>query len=272
MNVLTLLTPWLPSPLVMVLTALAAGLYLRGCRHERVPWYRQLSYWLGLFLVYLAMHSRWDYYAEREFFIHRAQHAVLHHLGPFLIALSWPGPALLAGLPAGWRERWLQPLQATWPVRAVLAVLTNPIVTGVLFFGLIWLWLVPDIHFFVMLDVHLYRLMNWSMLLDGLLFWYLVLDPRPSPPARLSPGTRVVLLIAVIPPQMVSGAMIAFATHNIYPLYELCGRAFGGITALDDQTLGGLILWIPGTMMSLAGALFALYFWYRSKEGAPAPK
>lgn len=269
MSALSLLVPWLPSPTVVLSTAVFAVLYFRGCRREPVAWNRQLSFWLGLVLIYAAMHTRLDYYAEREFFIHRTQHVVLHHLGPFLIALAWPGSALRAGLPEAWRGRRYEQAVAFPPVRWLHAVFTNPIITASLFVGLIWLWLVPEVHFYAMLDVRLYRLMNWSMLLDGLLFWYLVLDPRPSPPARFGPGVRVLLIVAVIPPQIVSGAMITFATHSIYPLYDLCGRAFAGIDSLTDQTIGGLILWIPSTMMSIAGAVFALYFWFRTKEKTP---
>jgi len=68
---------------------------------------------------------------------------------------------------------------------------------------------------------------------------------------------------AVIPPQLLSGALITVSTAQLYPLYELCGRAFSSISAHDDQVLGGVVLWIPSSMMSILGALLALWFWYR---------
>jgi len=94
----------------------------------------------------------------------------------------------------------------------------------------------------------------------------LALDPRSSPPARLKRGVRALLLAAVIPPQMASGAIITLAPYNLYPLCELCSRAFSGIAPLQDQTFGGLMLWIPSTMMSLVGALFVLATWFRSEQ------
>jgi putative membrane protein len=266
MHWLTLLTPWLFSPTVIAATGVAAVLYVRGVRRHPVPVMRQVSFWFGLALVYAAMHTRVDYYAEREFFVHRTQHMVLHHMGPFFIALAWPGPALFAGLPARLRRRASAGIPGAHVLRALWRAVTGPVITGVLFVGLIWLWLIPTIHFYAMLDVHLYRLMNWSMLLDGLLFWFLTLDPRSQPPARLSRGARVVLLAAIIPPQVASGAMVTFATSNLYPLYELCGRAFAGISARQDQSLGGLVLWVPSTMMSLIGVLTAMYWWFKSSE------
>lgn len=268
MNWPGLLVPWLPSPTVIATFAIFGWLYLRGSPREKVPAARRLAFWTGWALLYVALQTRMDYYAERQFFVHRLQHVLLHHLGPFLIALSWPGPAARAGLPAGVRRAIVEPILGSRPFRAAMDVLMNPAISATLFVGLVWVWLVPHIHFYAMLDVRLYRLMNWTMAIDGLFFWLLTLDPRPSPPARLKPGVRVMLLVAVMPPQIAPAALITFATSNLYPLYELCGRAFGGITTHQDQTLGGLILWILSSMMCAVGALVAMYYWFRNAEEA----
>jgi putative membrane protein len=268
---LKLLIPWQPSAVVSVVMVSTAILYIRG-RKGGVSFWRQLSFWTGFILLYGALHTQLDYYAEREFFVHRLQHMVLHHLGPFLIALSFPGLIFRSGLPMSWRVR-LRSICATGFFRAVIGCLMNPIISGVLFVGLIWLWLIPGIHFYAMLDVRLYRIMNWSMAIDGLLFWFLILDPRRSPPARLSLGGRIILLGAIIPPQVLPAAMITLASRQVYPLYALCGRAFGGVSAENDQVIGGLILWIPTTMMSILGALIVLVFWFRltaEKKRKPA--
>ena len=37
-----------------------------------------------------------------------------------------------------------------------------------------------------MLDANLYELMNWTMAINGVMFWSLILDSRAKPPARLS--------------------------------------------------------------------------------------
>ena len=100
--------------------------------------------------------------------------------------------------------------------------------------------------------------MNWSMVLDGILFWCLVLDPRPSPPARVSFGARAALSLAVMFPQILLGAIIVFSSRDLYPYYDLCGRLFPSISALDDQQFGGLIIWIPPAMMSVAGMLVVI--------------
>ena len=62
-------------------------------------------------------------------------------------------------------------------------------------------------------------------------------------------------MFAVIPPQIVLGALIFFATRELYPIYTICGRAIDGVSALADQQIGGIILWIHGAMMSAIGIL-----------------
>ncbi|MGA9421220.1 MAG: cytochrome c oxidase assembly protein, partial [Rhodanobacteraceae bacterium] len=253
--------PWEPSFVIPVMFAASALLYVRGCVRLHVSRWRRLLFWLGFVLLYVALHTRLDYYAEHEFFVHRVQHLVLHHLGPFLIALSYPGAALRAALPESWRRYVLDTLLASAPVRRLLDVLLNPIVAALLFVGLIYLWLWPPVHFVAMLDARWYRVMNWSMVLDGLMFWWLVLDRRARPPARLAPGVRVLLALAVMVPQILLGAYITFSHDELYPIYALCGRAFAGISGATDQYLGGLILWIPSSMMSVVAALIAMRRW-----------
>lgn len=255
------LVPWEPSWVVVVSFAVIAAMYVRGNRMRRAPWPRRVSFWVGMAVVYIGLHTKLDYYAEHEFFMHRLQHLGLHHLGPFLIALAYPGVTLRAAIPPRWRNRWLRPVLASRALRWPLRILLNPLVAGFLFVGLIYFWLWPPVHFVAMLDARLYRVMNWSMVLDGLIFWWLVLDPRPHPPARLAPGLRIFLALAVIFPQILIGAYLTFTHRELYSIYDLCGRAFGSIPASTDQYMGGLILWIPSSMMSVVAALFALHHW-----------
>lgn len=127
-----------------------------------------------------------------------------------------------------------------------------------LFVGLIFFWLWPPIHFDAMLSRQLYWLMNWSMLLDGLLFWWLILDSRsPAVGNALGYGKRILLLALVAIPQMILGAWIVFSRGMVYDVYEVCGRAWP-MPPETDQLLGGLLTWIPPAMMSIVGILIIL--------------
>jgi putative membrane protein len=236
--------------------ALALYWFVRGLGRtdadERPAFWRQVSFVLGVILLYAVLQTRIDYYALHMFFVHRAQHFVLHHVGAFLVALGASGPVLWAGMPS-----FLRPVIASSPVKRTVDFIQHPAVAPVLFVGLIYLWLVPAIHTRVMLDARLYDIMNESMAVDGIFFWCLILDNRPKPPARIGSGLRALLVIAVEPFQMILGAILSLSSTDFYPVYRICGRVLD-ISALSDMHYGGLIIWLPSTLTSFAGMIAVL--------------
>jgi putative membrane protein len=212
--------------------------------------WRQAAFWAGLLLLWGVTQTGFEYLAQRMFFTNRLQHVAMHHVGPVLLALSTGGPVLLAGGPG-----WLRRLCYSRPVLLTYRVIQQPVIAVILFVGLFWFWLVPPVHFAAMLDPVLYQVMNWSMVIDGILFWALVLDTRPVPPARLRFGWRAALAVGVMFPQIVLGALITFATVDLFPYYAFCGRYFQSISAMTDQQIGGIVIWIPPAMMSVLGLL-----------------
>lgn len=256
--------PWDFSWIEFGATALTLYWFGRGLVAApalRPPVWRSIAFVAGIAAIYAVLQTHYDYMAQHMFFLNRIQHVVMHHLGPFLIALGNVGGTIRRGMP-GWARR----LAESRPARATLRILQQPVLAGFLFVGLFAFWLIPPIHFRAMLDPRLYAVMNWSMVLDGILFWCLVLDARPSPPARVGYGTRVALAIVVMFPQILIGAVIALSTRDYYPFYDLCGRLFPSIGALADQEIGGIVSWIPPAMMSVIAALMVLDALRRHEE------
>jgi len=249
--------PWDFSWSEFLAASLTLLWYLRGLALQapemRPRVWRRVVFLVGVGAIYAVLQTRFDYMAQHMFFLNRVQHVVMHHLGPFLIAVAWPGTTIWRGMPDAVRR-----LLASRPLAVVLRILQQPVLAPILFVGLFYFWLVPVIHFRAMLDARLYALMNWSMVVDGILFWSLVLDPRTKPPARLSFGARAALSCAVMFPQILLGAVITFSARDLYPFYDLCGRLYPSIDALDDQHIGGIISWIPPAMMSVVGILLVL--------------
>ncbi len=259
--------PWEFSWVFLASFVLAAVLYWRGCRRMPVSLGRRLSFWSGMAIIYLSLHTYLDYYAEHEFFMHRLQQLLLHHVAPLLIVAAYPGAAMRAALPLAWRARWLRPAQRSRPARVAAAVLLNPTLVTVLFIAFILIWLVPALQTLAMLDWRIYRFMNWSMLASGFAYWWLVLDHRPKPPARMGAGMRVLSPVITMSPQILAGAIVTFSKTDLYPIFEICGRAFT-FDVLTGQMIGGLIIWVPAAMVESAGSLLALRLWLRlSRRG-----
>ncbi len=260
--------PYEFSPTVLLVCLAALIFYVRGLRQSAVidqGFGRPLAFILGVIGMYAVMQTHFDFWSQHMFFIHRIQHLVLHHLAPFLIALSGPQLVLAAGTPALIRR----PLAAVWRHRLTQTLydwLQHPIVAPVLFVGLIYLWLIPSIHFYAMLNRPLYLLMNWSMAIDGLLFWWLMFQPRMQgkPPKRVY-GSRILILFLITWPQIAIGAYLSLSGQEIFNVYAVCGRIWPLAPAVDQQ-IGGLVTWIPAAMMSLFGALVVLRQWLRTER------
>jgi len=248
--------PWEFSWLEYLATLLTLTWFARGLKSlpaERHPaMWRLICFVAGVASFYIVLQTRIDYYAQHMFFVHRWAHFVLHHAGAFLIAIGMSGPVLWAGMP-----KFLKPVAKSRPVQAALNFLQHPVMAPFLFVGLLYFWLIPAIHTRVMLDANLYELMNWTMALNGVMFWSLILDSRAKPPARLSHLMRALLILVIELPQMVLGAILSLSMHDFYPVYRICGRVLD-MTALNDQHYGGLIIWLPGTLTSFAAMIVVL--------------
>lgn len=144
----------------------------------------------------------------------------LHHLllicavAPAL-ALAWPRPGVPVGLALG-------------GLGAAL-----------------WAWHVPALYTAVWDNAGLYWLMQGALLLPGWLFWSAVFAP-----ARISPVGHFLAIAGLAGQMGLIGAVLTFAPRVLYPEHLVGAEAFG-LSALTDQQLSGLIMWVPG-MVPLA--------------------
>jgi putative membrane protein len=271
MTLLRWLLPWDFSVTVVTCCLAFVLLYARGVHLSRQRGaaaperWRQAVFYVGMLLIYIPLQTRYDYYAQHMFWMHRLQHFLLHDFASLLVALAFPWPMLGAGLPTAWRAR----LRRVWhsgPVRALYAIVTQPLIAFTLFVGLIYLWLWPSVHFRAMLSLREYKCMNWSVAVDGLLFWSLILDPRAKAEgAAMHLGPRIFLALLTMVPETIIGAYLSLHTSIVYTVYNICGRLWP-IDAVTDQQLGGLIVWIPASMMCSFAALIVLHRWMQYDE------
>ena len=107
--------------------------------------------------------------------------------------------------------------------------------------------------------------MHVTMLGSGFLFYWLVIDPKPHR-SRLHYGLRVLYLGLIIIPNTFLGAAITFARQILYSGYADVEQPFN-VSLLTDQQLGGMLLWVPGDMMSILAAGVVMIMWYEKEEG-----
>lgn len=270
MTLLRWLLPWDFSVTVLTCCLAFVLLYARGVHRSRrsgaapARW-RQAVFYIGMLLIYIPLQTRYDYFAQHMFWMHRLQHFLLHDFASLLVALAFPWPMLGAGLPSAWHASLRRVWQSA-PLRAIYAIVTQPLIAFTLFVGLIYLWLWPSVHFRAMLSLSEYKCMNWSVAVDGLLFWSLILDPRSKTEgAAMYLGPRIFLALLTMVPETIIGAYLSLHQGVVYTVYEVCGRLWP-VDAVTDQQLGGLIVWIPASMMCSFAALIVLRRWMYHDE------
>lgn len=257
--------PWDFSSVEYLATALSLFWFGRGIamlpNQDRPSFWRRVAFIGGVLAMYAVLQTHFDYMAQHMFFLNRVQHVVMHHIGPFLVAIGGGGASIRRGMPAALERACRYPI-----VTGILRVLQQPFVAVVLFVGLFYLWLIPAVHFRAMISPALYAVMNWSMVADGVLFWVLILDPRPSPPARVSFFARAAMAFATTFPEIIIGVCLTSAQRDLYPSYALCGRLFPSMSAIADQHIGGIVVWVPPAMMSAGATLIALSAFFRHED------
>ncbi len=265
---------WHFTPDIVLLTLFVAALYLGGLwrlrgRENFPSAWRSAGFLGGVMLVFLALESPLDAISEHLFFVHQIQHFLLHSAGPMLVMLATPQGPLLAGSPAALRHYLIGPVMANGPVRAVFRAVSRPTAATLLFVGSLYFWQWPALHDLAVRDDAVHYAMHVTMLVGGLVFFWCVFDVRPAPlGARY--GARVTMLWVAVVGNILLGAVTTLKHDVLYTAYDAFGRLWG-FSALADEQLGGLIIWIPPSMMCLVALLVVIRKW-STHESRVAPR
>ena len=263
-------TAWNTNPLPTILVLLAAYVYLNGLSNWDRPTHpvnnwQKASFLFGLFLVFFALQSPLDPISDHLLSFHQMQHFILRMVAPMFILLGAPLTPMLRGMPAWARQGIIRPMAKNHYVRQVYRLLTNPIFTIFFFLGSLYLWQFPGAFNLALRNDEVHALMHLTMSLSGFLFWWVVIDPPPHR-SRLHYGLRVLYLGLIVLPNTLLGAAITFSDGLIYSAYADVVQPYG-LSLETDQQLGGLMLWVPGDMMSIVAAGIVMIMWYQREEG-----
>jgi putative membrane protein len=265
---------WQFEPDIVLMTLFFTVLYVAGLvrlreRSAFPPTWRSASFLAGMALVFLALESPIDPLSEHLFFVHQIQHFLLHSAGPMLVMLGAPQGPLVAGSPPVLRRYLIGPIMGNRPLRAVFRGISRPIPATALFVGSLYVWEWPAFHDLAVRDEAVHYAMHVSMLVAGLVFFWCVFDARPAPlGARY--GARVTMLWVAVVGNILLGSVTTLKPTALYTAYDDLGRLWG-FGPLPDEQLGGLIIWIPPSMMCLV-ALFVVISSWGAHETKIAPR
>lgn len=242
---------WDPHPSVVIGLVLLGALYVYwgglGAPRRRVAAFVAALVVLGLALNG-PLHNLSDAYL---FSAHMLQHLVL--------TLVFP-PLLLYGTPA-WVVRPL--LQPRW-VFGLARRVTRPLAAGALFSVPITLWHFPQFYEAALEHHPLHIVQHLVFIATAVIMWWPVLSPVPELP-RAGYPTQLLYLFVLGLPMSLAGAMITLADDVLYPFYGSAPRVLG-LTPLADQQLGGLLMWVVGTIYLWVAASVVWFRWSIREE------
>jgi len=245
-------SPWSVTfePVFVALAVLAVVLYARAWRGAPGPRWRGWCFAGGIVLVVGALNSPLGTIAT--------EYLVLFHLLQNVIVSDWAPPLLLLGLTPGMR--------ASLAARggAALALVTRPQIALP-----VWLvgWYV--IHLGAVYDAAvrnpvLLAIEHGVLIAIGLLFWWPVLCDQPRAVATL---IRIAYVFAAFVGSAFLGLALTFSPP-IYAFYDELPQRLWGLTAEQDQNLGGILMSTEQALVFFAAIVWLLARLFREEADA----
>jgi putative membrane protein len=260
------LTAWTLEPAVIIGLLLSAWLYWRGSRRMRknaVPPHRweSMAFTGGLLALVVALVSPLDAMGGALFSAHMMQHEVLMLVAAPLLVFGRPLAPFLLALPAGMRRDLVGFGKLKW-VQRTWRLLVNPLVAWLIHGAVLWAWHAPLLFQATLENEWIHAAQHLSFLVSALLFCEAIVHGRDG---RLGYGAGVVYLFTTAVHTSVLGALLTFSGTLWYPVYQQTTLAWG-LTPIDDQQLGGLIMWVPAGLVYIVAGLVLFTLWLRESE------
>lgn len=249
------LRSWPFDPWLLVALLVSAGIYSRGYfilqRRNPDRWHagRLAAFLGGLAVIYLALASPIEPFASLLLQVHMLQHLLLMMAAPPLLWLGMPLFPMLRGLPHSIRTVWIIPLLRSPALGFCFERLTHPVAALPLFVAATWFWHIPSVYDLALRSSGWHYLQHICFLGAALLFWYPVVRPYPARP-RWSLWLLLPYLILADVQNTVLSALLTFSDRVLYPHYTQVPRLMG-LSALDDQSAAGVLMWVPGSLVFL---------------------
>ena len=257
-------TSWTIHWSTVVGIAALGWLYVWGARHltaraaargEEIPALRrrqQIAFFSGLLVMFFSLNGPLHDLSDTYLF---SAHMVQHLLLALVVA-----PLMIMGTTGA----MLRPLLAIRGLGPLARWITNPMRCFAIFNVVVAGWHLPPMYNYALAHHPVHIVQHLMFLVASVLMWWPVLSPLPELPRLSYPGQMLYLFLMSIPMAIVS-VYIAYADTLLYPSYAAAPRVWG-ITPMNDQLIGGLIMWIPGGLFFYS-IISIVFFRWQQRDG-----
>ena len=211
---------------------------------------QRATFFGALLLIFLSLNG-WlhDLSDSYLFSAHMIQHLLLTLVAPPLLIMGTPG--------------WMLRPALEWPVVGQVArwVTTAPRCFMV-FNVVLAVWHLPPVYGLAMAYHNIHIVQHLCFMVAATLMWWPILSPLPELPRISYPAQMLYLFLMSIPMSLIA-ICIGYADHVLYPAYSSAPRIWG-ITPLQDQLIGALIMWVPGGLFFFVIISVVFFRWQQA--------
>jgi putative copper resistance protein D len=260
------LLAWSLDPLPLAGVAVAGGAYLWAVRRlgasrsrSRHPRWRTACFMTGLAAIGVALTSPIEAYEGILFSVHMVQHMLLELVAAPLLLLGAPVTLALRVASPAVRRGLLRVLHSR-----VVALVSFPLLGWLVFAAVNWGWHFSSLYDQALENAALHYFQHATFLAASLLFWWPIVGADPAR-WRLPYPVRLFYLFLAMPQNSFLGVALMGATTVLYPHY-LSNLRDWGPTALADQSLGGILMWVGGDIVFLVAMGAVVAAWVRHED------
>jgi putative membrane protein len=221
----------------------------RGVRPSRVA-----CFFVGMTVLAAALFGPIERLSDDSFAVHMLQHMVLVAVAP---------PLFVFGTPATEFGKAARPF--LYLARTSVA---HPLLAFGLYMTVLWVWHVPIAFRGALRSEIAHAFEHATLFFAALLFWWCLL--RIGYRRAGGHGIGAVMALVTLVHTGMLGALLTFAGRPLYALDPERVTSLG-LTALEDQQLAGLFMWVPGGFVYLIAGLALAALWLRRAKDVSAP-
>jgi putative membrane protein len=213
---------------------------------------QRLAFGFGLVVLFATLNGPIHDLSDSYLF---SAHMVQHLLLTMLVT-----PLLVVGLSRG----ILRPVLARPALSAIARRLTTGAAGFVIFNVTLIAWHLPPLYNLAMADHGVHIVQHLCFLAASVPMWWPLLSRVPELPPLSRPLQMLYICLLMIPMSLV-GMIVTYADEVLYPAYESAPRMWG-LSPHQDQLIGGLIMWIPGSFIYIALLTVVFFTWAGEAE------
>ncbi len=242
---------WYPS--VVIGFSIWTLLYIFAIRRGKpTPLTHQIAFHIGTLVGLVALVSPLDELGDEYLF---SAHMVQH-----LLLIFGAAPLWLIGTP-GWLVDGIIPQR----LNRFVNWLANPMSAFAAFVFVMFFWHIPSIYKLALESEGIHIFEHLTYIGSALIGWWPVMGADSSRIFKPEPPIRMLYLFLLTVPCTVLAAILTFSHAPLYTFYVTAPHPFGS-TALEDQHLGGLLMWLPTHMFLLLALSITFLKWFQGSE------